>query len=123
MATVPGPGNYEGNNSKLVGKNLISKFKSAVLAGPMMSKSKRFMDSQSIWLIMQQKLPQFGNIKRKKKSTKWAKGSAASSGIRQGQHSQTRLPEAPSHPDPETIGSLPNSLITKKWHPIYDFKE
>lgn len=48
MATVPGPGNYEGESSKLIGKNLISKFKSAVLAGPMMSKSKRFTSSQSI---------------------------------------------------------------------------
>ena len=47
MAIVPGPGNYDGENSKLVGKNLISKFKSAVLAGPMMSKSKRFGASQS----------------------------------------------------------------------------
>lgn len=51
MAIVPGPGNYEGESSKLIGKNLISKFKSAVLAGPMMSKSKRFSSSQSIsWL-------------------------------------------------------------------------
>lgn len=74
MAIVPGPGNYDGENSKLVGKNLISKFKSAVLAGPMMSKSKRFGASQSNSEFMQSKLPQSGSIEKKKKLTKWVKG-------------------------------------------------
>ena len=73
MATVPGPGNYEGNNSKLVGKNLISKFKSAVLAGPMMSRSKRFASSQSTSMIIQPKHHLRGNTKKKKKLTKWVK--------------------------------------------------
>lgn len=49
MSMVPGPGNYDDETSKMVGKNLISKFKSAVLAGPMQSRSKRFTVSQSIY--------------------------------------------------------------------------
>lgn len=69
MASVPGPGNYEGSNSKLVGKNLISKFKSAVLAGSMMSKSKRFAMSQSKIALNQQKLPQCGTTKKNSKLT------------------------------------------------------
>lgn len=60
---MPGPGNYDAE-SKLLGKNLVSKFKSAVLGGSLMNKTKRFTLSQSINYFTQQKLPQFGTTKK-----------------------------------------------------------
>ena len=46
--TIPGPGNYDDGSSKMVGKNLISKFKSVVLGGStMLNKSDRFSSDKS----------------------------------------------------------------------------
>lgn len=43
QASVPGPGNYDDESSKMLGKNVISKFKSAILGGStLMSRSNRF---------------------------------------------------------------------------------
>lgn len=47
MQSVPGPGKYDDETSKMTGKNMISKFKSAVLGGTMTSKTKRFIESKS----------------------------------------------------------------------------
>lgn len=47
-AMFPGPGNYDDEFSKMVGKNLNSKFKTAVLGGSaMLNKSSRFYISGS----------------------------------------------------------------------------
>lgn len=50
---VPGPGNYDDEFSKMVGKNLNSKFKTAVLGGSVMhNKSTRFYPNTSTIFIM-----------------------------------------------------------------------
>lgn len=47
-STIPGPGNYEDDGSRMTGKNFVSKFKSVVLGGSaMLNKSERFSQLKS----------------------------------------------------------------------------
>ena len=64
QATIPGPGNYNSTTTNMIGKNLVSKYKSTVLGGSLMNKSKRFAISQSNFKIIQQKLRLFGITKQ-----------------------------------------------------------
>lgn len=63
QATIPGPGNYNSTTTHMIGKNSVSKYKSTVLGGSLINRTKRFTMSQSNFYIIQQKLRVFGIIR------------------------------------------------------------
>ena len=52
QASIPPPNNYINTTTQVTGKNLMTKFKSTVLGGSLMNKSKRFAINQSKFILI-----------------------------------------------------------------------